>query len=337
MIDFEKLADIIYGNNSFLLTTHVNPDADAVGSEIAFYKILKQLGKEVKIINHSETPYNLMFLDTDTRIEKFDESIHNNFILNSDVLAALDFNRADRLVSMQKVFEETKGLKICIDHHQDPEEFADHLFVDANYAATGHIIYDLVNKTKLVKMNIEIAYPLYAAIMTDTGSFRFERTDSNLHRIIADLLDFGINPAEVYDKLYDESKLSKIKLLGRCLNSLRLIDDGRAGYMIITQKDFSDLEAIESDTENFVNYILSVEGVRLALLFIELKNGFKVSFRSKGNLPVNKLAAEFGGGGHLNAAGARFREQTMHGMIDLILEKAKWYSNKYLKDKNVQS
>jgi len=337
MIDFKKLLEIINYNNSFLLTTHVNPDADAIGSEIALYQILKELKKEVNIVNHSATPYNLKFLDSDKLIEKYDENKHIKFLFETDVLVALDFNKSDRLVSMQTAYRESNKLKICIDHHQDPEDFADHFFTGSDYAATGHILYDLVAKTKLVKMNREIAYPIYAAIMTDTGSFRFERTNSELHRIIADLLDYGIQPSEVYDNLYDESKMSKIKLLGRCLNSLQIIDGGKIGYMILTQQDFNELNAIESDTENFVNFILSVEGVKLGLLFIELKNGFKVSFRSKGNLPVNKLAAEFGGGGHINASGARFRDNQMQELMPKILNRSKIYSGKYLKENNVQS
>jgi len=337
MIDFKKLSEIITKNNSFLLTTHVNPDADAIGSEIALYQILKELKKTVHIVNHSETPYNLRFLDSDNIIEKYDENKHRKFLIESDVLVALDFNRADRLVSMQTAFKESNKLKICIDHHQDPEDFADHFFTGSDYAATGHILYVLIARTNLIKMKREIAYPIYAAIMTDTGSFRFERTNSDIHRIIADLLDFGIEPSEVYDNLYDESKLSKIKLLGRCLNSLRIVAEGRIGHMILTQKDFNELNAIESDTENFVNFILSVEGVKLGLLFIELKNGFKVSFRSKGNLPVNKLAAEFGGGGHNNASGARFRNNKIEELMPKILNRAKMYSEKYIKENNVQS
>lgn len=329
MIDFQKLAEIIKGNQSFLITTHVNPDADAIGSEIAFYKSLSILGKKSRIINHSATPYNLEFLDTENLIEKYDESKHKDLFNSSDVLIALDFNRSDRMVSMQKGFTESKQLKICIDHHQDPEDFVDYQFIGTNYAATGHILYDLIKTTAIVSINKEIATPLYAAIMTDTGSFRFERTNAELHRIIADLLEKEVNPAQVYDLLYDESKLSKIKLLGRCLNSLLLIADNKVGYMILTQKDFNDLNAIESDTENFVNYILSVEGVRLGMLFIELKNGFKVSFRSKGNIPVNQLAGKFGGGGHINAAGARFRDLEMSPMIPKILVEAENYYYKY--------
>ena len=165
--------------------------------------------------------------------------------------------------------------------------------------------------------------------MTDTGSFRFERTTAKLHRLVADLLDTGIDPTEIYNQLYDESKLSKIKLLGRCLNSLELITNNSIGYMILTQNDFSEFDALESDTENFVNFILSIEGVTLGMLFIELKNGFKVSFRSKGNLPVNKLAGLFGGGGHTNAAGARFRDSEMTGMIPKILKEAEKFFNNH--------
>ena len=218
-------------------------------------------------------------------------------------------------------------MKICVDHHEDPENFFDFNFIDSNYAATGHILYDFIKKTNLVNIDDELAAPLYAAIMTDTGSFRFERTTANLHRIVADLLETGINPTEIYTQLYDESKLSKIKLLGRCLTSLSLIANNKIGYMIITQKDFNELNAIESDTENFVNIILSVEGVRIGILFIELKNGFKVSFRSKGKIPVNKLAGIFGGGGHQNASGARFRDSDMIEMIPKILMETENFFN----------
>lgn len=327
MIDFEKLKNIVLSNSSFLLTTHVNPDADAIGSEIAFYNLLKKLGKKVYIINHSSLPYNMEFFNIDNVIQKYDEVLHKNIFNEVDVIAALDFNRADRTVSMEKAIRKSNKLKICIDHHQDPEEFVDHQFIDTDYCATGQIIYDFIYHTKIVELDFNIAEPLYAAIMTDTGSFRFDRTTSEVHIIIAELLKLGVNPEQVYDKLYDQSKFSKVKLLGRALNSINLLADNKIGYMTITQKDFEELCAIESDTENFVNYNLSIENVVLGILFIELKNGFKVSFRSKGNIPVNKLANEFGGGGHTNAAGARFFTNNMQEMIPVVISKAELYLN----------
>jgi len=327
MIDFEKLKNIILSNSSFLLTTHVNPDADAIGSEIAFYHLLKKLGKKVFIINHSATPYNLEFFNKDHVIQKFDEVEHKKIFNQVDVLVALDFNRADRTVRMEDYFRSSTKLKICIDHHQDPEDFVDHQFIDTESCATGQIIYNLIKQTKIVELDFNIAEPIYAAIMTDTGSFRFDRTTSEVHTIIAELLKLGVNPEQVYDKLYDQSKFSKIKLLGRALNSITLFADNKLGYMVITQMDFDELSAVESDTENFVNYNLSIENVVLGILFIQLKNGFKVSFRSKGNIPVNKLANEFGGGGHTNAAGARFFTNNMQEMIPVILSKAELYLN----------
>lgn len=335
MIDFIRLKNILQENNSFLLTTHVNPDADAIGSEIALYKILKQNGKKVFIINHSSTPYNLKFLDEENKIERYDSVIHKKLFTDCDVLVALDFNRADRMVSMQKEFQKSDKMKICIDHHQDAEKFVNHLFVDVKYAATAQIFYDLIKRTNIAMLTKEIAQPVYASIMTDTGSFRFDRTTPGLHRIIADLLERGVDPGEVYSKLYDESKPSKLKLLGKAIDSIKFTANGKIGYMVLTQKNFSELKAQESDTENFVNYTLSVENVILGLLFIELKNGFKVSFRSKGNLPVNKIAAEFGGGGHLNAAGARFFNEKLKDKMNEILLTAESYLQKYLKDENV--
>lgn len=325
MIDFEKLKNIVLGNSSFLLTTHVNPDADAIGSEIAFYHLLKKIGKRVFIVNYSTLPYNMEFLNKENIIQRFDEEIHKNIFNDVDVLVALDFNRADRTVRMENGFRKSNKLKICIDHHQDPEAFVDQQFIDTDYCSTGHIIYDFIKHTKIVELDFKIAEPLYAAIMTDTGSFRFDRTTAEVHNSIADLLKYGVNPEQVYDKLYDQSKFSKVKLLGRALNSINLLSDNKIGYMTITQKDFEELGAIESDTENFVNYNLSIENVVLGILFIELKNGFKVSFRSKGNIPVNKLASEFGGGGHINASGARFFTNNMMEMIPIILSKAELY------------
>lgn len=327
MIDFEKLKKIVLDNSSFLLTTHVNPDADAIGSEISFYHLLKKLNKKVFIVNHSTLPYNMEFFNKGNIIQLFDEENHKNIFKDVDVLVALDFNRADRTVRMEKGFRQSNKLKICIDHHQDPENFVDHYFIDTEYCATGQIIFDFIKQTKIVELDLVIAEAIYAAIMTDTGSFRFERTTSEVHKIVAELLAIGVNPEQVYDKLYDQSKFSKLKLLGRALNSIQLDSDGKLGYMVITQKDFDDLNAIESDTENFVNYNLSIENVVVGILFIELKNGFKVSFRSKGNIAVNKLANEFGGGGHTNAAGARFFTNNMLDMIPVIITKAKTYLN----------
>lgn len=326
MINFEQLKDIVNNNNSFLLTTHVNPDADAIGSEIALYFVLKELGKTVYVVNHSETPYNLTFLDPDNAIEKFDPEKHGTLLQEVDVLVALDFNRADRIIKMQNYFTESKKYKICIDHHQDPDGFVDAIFTDVNYAATGHIIFNFIEKTGIVKLNSKIAISIYAAIMTDTGSFRFDRTTPEVHLIAAKLLENGADPTEIANKIYDESKFGKIKLLGCSLSTISLYGkDQKIAYMAITKKVIEATGALENDTDGFVNMCLSIENVVMGLLFLELNEGFKVSFRSKGEIPVHKLAGEFGGGGHTNASGARIRDQKMSDLLPVILETAEKY------------
>jgi phosphoesterase RecJ-like protein len=334
-MEFKILNKIINENSSFLLTTHVNPDADAIGSEIAFYNILKRLGKESKIINHSDTPYNLTFLDKEKIIKKFDRDNDKQYLDDVDVMVALDFNRANRMVSMEESFVQSNKIKLCIDHHQDAEQIFDYYFNSDEYAATGQILFDFIKQTQIVELDYELAYPIYAAIMTDTGSFRFDRTTPQLHRITAELLECGFVPEDVYDKVYDQSKISKVRLLGRTLDSLKLAGNNKIGYMSITQDTFNELNAIESDTEGFVNYTLSVENIVLGILFIELKNGFKVSFRSKGDISVNKLAAQFGGGGHTNAAGARLLKSKMNDEIQNIILASEKFLNNHNQDKNV--
>ena len=326
MLNFDHLKDLFLDNNRFLITTHVNPDADAIGSEIVLNILLNELSKDVKIVNRSETPYSLKFLDKENKIETFDPAVHKNIFNETDLIIAVDFNRSERLSKIKDYFINSSCKKICIDHHQDTEEVFDYEFVDTAYSATGHIIYDFIMKSNIVKMTYELAFPIYAAIMTDTGSFRFERTTPELHRVAAGLLEYGIVPGDVFDHVYDQSKFSKIKLLGRAITSLKLYGTkNEIAYMLLTQEDFKETEALEYDTDGFVNFSLSIENVRIGILFLQLKQGFKVSFRSKGKIPVNKLASEFGGGGHVNAAGTRIFENKLDEFLPIILNKAAEY------------
>jgi phosphoesterase RecJ-like protein len=328
MIDFNLLAQIVKLNNSFLLSTHVNPDGDAIGSEIAFYLMLKKLGKEVYIINHSSTPYFLRFLDPENIIEKFNEEKHAKLFKQADVLVVIDLNYANRLVKEEKFFRESKRLKICLDHHQNPEKFVDHCFNDSSYAATAHIIFDFIKQTDIVKLSKDIAVPIYAGIMTDLGSFRFERTTPEIHRITAELLEAGVNPVEVYDNIYDQSNFSKIKLLGESLSSIQLNANKEIAYMVVTREAINRTQAEEAEVDGLVNYCLSIKGVQIALLFFELKDGIKISFRSKGEIPVHKLAQKFGGGGHLNASGTRLFNVKLDETINNVLKAAEDFLEK---------
>lgn len=329
-MDFSLLKNIISQNNSFIITSHVNPDADAIGSELALYFILKKLNKEVRVINHSQTPSFLSFLDSDNVIEKFEPGQHSEMLNNADVLFALDLNQCNRLVSMEKSFCNSKAIKVCIDHHQDPGDFADHYFIDTNVSATAELIYDFIKETSIVEFGYDIALQIYAAIMTDTGSFKYDRTTPKVHRIVAHLLELGVNPTYVYDQIYDQSKFGKIKLLGGSLASIELFASGQIAVMVVPQKMLQETKTLEADIDGFVNFCLAIENVKIGLLFIELKNGMKISFRSKGKIPVNKLAAEFGGGGHTNAAGTRLFDGSINDLKQKVIKAAE----KYLSEEN---
>ncbi len=319
MINYSKLFEIIKSHNKFIITCHVNPDADAIGSEVAIAEILKQLGKEFIILNTSSTPYNLKFLYKKNFIKKFDETKHHKLFQTFDAAIFLDHNDLRRTVRMEKYFREFTGTKICIDHHLQPENFTKYKFLDNTKSSTGEIIFDFILSQSEIKLTKKIAEALYAAIMTDTGSFRFPKTTAALHRKVAILLEHGVKPYDVYDKIYAQDKISRNKLLGKALSSLKISDSGKISYMTITQRDLKKAKAKEEEVDGFINFGLSIAGVKIALLFFELKDGVKISLRSKGKVSVNKLAKQFGGGGHKNAAGIRLYNIKLSEILSKIL------------------
>lgn len=322
MLDFKKLINVLKKNNKFIITCHVNPDADAIGSELAVAEILNQLGKEYHIINTSATPYNLTFLDVKYKIERFDENKHKDVFEESDAAIFLDLNFMNRTVRMEGNFKKFTGTKICIDHHTNPENFAEYNFIDESKSSTGEIIYDLISCCDSLKLNENNALPIYAAIMTDTGSFRFSKTNSTLHKKVAKLLKYNLNSEEIYDNIYAQYEFSRNKLLGEALHSISITESKKVSYMTITQESLNKSGAVESDVDGFVNFALTTKGVKIGILFFELKDGIKISFRSKGKIPVNKLAQEFGGGGHLNAAGTRLHNTKLDDILPKIISSA---------------
>ncbi len=328
MLDFTKILQIIQKYNSFLITTHLNPDADAIGSELALHDYLRILGKKVSVINADATPYTLEFLDRDRIIETYDNKKHREKINSFDVLFALDFNQLKRIGVMENVFRQSNALKICIDHHEEPENFTEYLFVDISYASTGEIIFDLLKSDNSFQLDLPIAEAIYAAIITDTGSFRFERTSPKTHLTAAELISAGVNPKTIYEKIYDQGSLNRLKLLASALKSINCNSDQSICYMRITLDDLRQNNCGEADLEGFVNYCLSVKGTKIGMLFQELEDTVKVSLRSSGNFPVNKIANQFNGGGHFNAAGIRIKGRNLDEAIEMILSAAQSYLNK---------
>lgn len=322
---FEKCKNIIDENKCFVITSHVNPDGDGIGSEVALALFLKKRGKQVSVINHSETPPNYTFLDPKQEILHFNRNVHAEKVRDADVIFIVDTNQLSRLRTMETYVLDSKAVKICVDHHLDRDDNADLYLIDESATATGEILYHLIQYLDGDKIDKEIARALYTAIMTDTGSFRFPKTDPEIHQIAAHLIRSGADPPEVFQEVYEKGNLNALRLLGKALSNLKTTHNGRVAYMVITRQMFAETATKESETDNFIDHTMRIGGVQIGLLFNELPDGVKISFRSKGKIPVNTLAKEFGGNGHLNAAGARLFGKQLDDTIRVVLERSLEY------------
>ena len=328
----KDIVDLINNNQEFILTSHVNPDGDSIGSEIALYIYLKNLGKNARVFNYSPTPVNYTFLDKDSVIEHFNESEHKQYIENADVIFILDTNEFSRLRTLAPYIQASKSKKVLIDHHLGfSKNNFDYYISDTNSPATGEILFRFFKEIEKAGnsgsvITQQMAVALYAAIMTDTGSFKYARTDSNTHIIIAELLKTGIDPYEVYAEIYNKASIGKLHLLGRFLNNIEMAYEGRVAYSTILQKDFLETGTDEYAIEGFSAHLMSLEPVLLAVVITETARGVKLSFRSKGSVLSNELAKEFEGGGHMNASGAF----VVGGKIDTLREDVLKKAQKYI-------
>lgn len=321
----EQLRAIFETKKTFVLTTHINPDADALGSEVALARYLRDKGKIVHVLNNSETPDNLLFLNEVFPITHYQVEKHAQLIITSDCFIVLDTNAVSRFKGLQQAFKQSKAYKIIIDHHLDHEHFADLEIIDSHVPATSELLYLILHSIDEKGITKEIADALYAGIMTDTGSFRFPQTDPETHIITADLLKRGVQPYDIFQKIYESGPINKLHLLGKALTSIGLYHDGKVAVMTLPRSIFEETKTVESDVDNLTQYVLSIGGVVIGIVVMELEQGVKLSFRSKGDIPINELAKEFNGGGHKNAAGARVKETTLQSIIPVVLEKTKQF------------
>ncbi len=308
MID--DILALISKHDRFFITTHIRPDGDALGSEIALGRFLESLGKEVAMINSDPPPMNMDWMPGIEHVQVFDGGIEQRKSVDAaDVLFILDTNAKDRLGKLVGPVQNARGRKVLVDHHTHPEGWFDIAFRRETASSTGELIYEIIAAHDADCIDTEMATALYAAIMTDTGSFRYSNVTPALHRIIADILERGeITPTPIHTAVFDTRSTESIRLLGRVLDTLTLLYDGVVAYMVVTPRMFKETGGGSEDTEGIVNFALSIEGVKAAILFLETEGGTKMSFRSKGDAHVNDWARAFGGGGHKNASGAYVTE-----------------------------
>jgi phosphoesterase RecJ-like protein len=323
----ETIISLLRDKHRFVLTTHANPDGDAIGSEVALAAWLTEAGKQVRIINHSPTPLVYRFLDPAGIIQAYDPVRDAAELADAEAIIVVDANQPGRLRSMETAVLRSRALKICIDHHLEPDGFADHYVIDEDATSTGEILFRLLGRLTEGRFSSTIATALYCAILTDTGSFRYPRVDPEIHRIAARLIECGADPVDIYGRVYEHWSDGRIHLLGETLRGLRTIADGRIAHVTITRDMLGRTGTSEEDTDNFTTYPMSIAGVLVGILFLELAQGLKISFRSRGGIPINELARQFGGNGHKNAAGAWIREGDIVQIREAVLASALTYVN----------
>jgi len=319
------IARLITQHKTFVLTTHVNPDGDGLGSEVALAEWLSSRGKHVSVLNHSTTPANYLFLDPNNHIATFDAPRDSAKLASADVILILDMNQPDRLRSMEQSVLSSRAVRVCIDHHLEPAPFADHYLIDDQATSTGELTYHLLVHLNGKALDPLVAQALYCAILTDTGSFRYSYVDPDIHRIVAHLIECGADPEEVYNRVYNQWTPGRVQLLGEVLATLATAHAGALAHITVTREMLKRTGTLESDTDNFTTYPMSIRGVNAGILFVEAKDGVKVSFRSRGDIPINELAKEFGGNGHRNAAGAHLYNESLDEAKRVILAAAKKY------------
>jgi phosphoesterase RecJ-like protein len=319
------ILDLFRARGRFVLTTHINPDGDGIGSEIALASWLRGKGKDVRVINAGPLPAVYRFLDPRGTVAAFDPLRDAALLAGADVIVILDTNHPDRLGSMKDSVLASPAVRVCIDHHLDPSPFASPVLIDDNATSTGEILYRLLFGEGGERPSAEAAMGLYCAIMTDTGSFRYPRTGLATHEIVSRLIACGADPVGIYAEVYERWSPGRIRLLGEVLAGLVMEYGGRLAHVTVTREMLSQTGTLEEDTDNFTTYPMSIAGVRVGILFLEIEGGVKISFRSKGMIPINALAMEFQGNGHRNAAGARLAGADTAGIRSRVLAAAGKY------------
>ena len=301
-IHWPRFVELVRSHDRFLITSHIRPDCDALGSELGMALVLEALAKKVLIVNAQATPPNLQFIDRQRRLKTLGRDVQQHEI---EVLVVLDTSAWAQLGTMADVVRATRAHKLVLDHHVGEDDMGAELFKNPQAEATGRLVVEAAHHLG-VRLTSEMATPLFAAIATDTGWFRFGSTTGATFRHGGELVDAGAVPSEIFAELYEQDSLPRLQLRGRILARTQTDLDGRLAYTSALKEDFEATGALPSDTEDVINMTLGVANTQVAVIFVEQPTGgFKLSFRSRTpKVDCNQVAKTFGGGGHKAAAGA---------------------------------
>jgi phosphoesterase RecJ-like protein len=303
----ESIKSILSTNKKIILIPHSSPDADALGSCLALFHFLKN-DHSVSIISPNEFTEILKFLPGSENVIVYESQKDKSDVLfdEAEVIFTLDFNSLGRAKNVSYKISKSSAKVIMIDHHENPDDYADYMISNSIMSSTCEMVYDFIYYIDSNKMDNNIATCLYTGIVADTGSFRFPSTTSRTLLVGSKLVDYGVDVTQIFEKLHNNFQFDRLKLLGITINNFKRVDNLPVLYTSITDEDQVSSNFKKGDSEGFVNFGLSVEGILCSVLFIEKKEDdlIKISFRSKGDFKVNIFASRyFNGGGHIHAAG----------------------------------
>ena len=324
ILDLKK---ILSTPKKVVIVPHKNPDGDAMGSTLGLYHYLEKLGHSATVIAPNDYQEFLKWIPgtESVVIHEKELDVTDALISDADLIFTLDFNALHRCGAMGIPIENSKAIKVMIDHHQQPDPYAAFMYSDVSMCSTCQMVYHFIEKMgDLDLIDTAIGEALYTGIMTDTASFRFPLTTSTTHRVIAHLIDVGVEKSKIHNSVYDTNSFGRLQLLGCALNNLRFLENFKTAYISLSNKELDAHGFEKGDTEGLVNYGLSLKGAKFAVIFIEHKEEsiIKISFRSKGSFDVNAFArTHFHGGGHKNASGGRSNlnlEDTIANFISIL-------------------
>ncbi|HNR42126.1 MAG TPA: bifunctional oligoribonuclease/PAP phosphatase NrnA [Bacteroidales bacterium] len=309
----KELSKLIASSDNILIICHINPDGDAIGSQLALFHYLTSKGRHVDMISPNNLQEFLKWMPGADQIRIFIRQRAECIALikQADLIIMTDFSHPGRLGEAEKYVISSGAKKVIIDHHLDPADFTDLTISDPSKCATTELVYELITLMDGVPYtDNKFSECIYVGIISDTGNFDHGALTGRTFRIVADLLDNGINREKMINVVFNNYSADRMRLMGLALNKrMVIIPELKTAYIYLTRRDLTDFNHVKGDTEGFVNLPLSIRDIVFSVLFIEKENHVKISFRSKGNFPVNKFASEyFSGGGHMNASGGEYYE-----------------------------
>ncbi|NHF61161.1 bifunctional oligoribonuclease/PAP phosphatase NrnA [Flavobacteriaceae bacterium TP-CH-4] len=323
--DINAVKKLLSESRNIVIVPHKNPDGDAIGSTLGLWFYLKSKGHNASVIVPNDFPKFLKWMPGNDHILIFEK--HNtqskDRLKQADLIFTLDFNHLGRAGQMEELLATSEVPFIMIDHHQKPDDYAEIIYSDVEMSSTCEMVYNFIEYLGgKEEITPEIADCLYTGIMTDTGSFKYSSTTSRTHRIVADLIDRGANNPKIHNLVFDTNTPSRLHILGCALKNMVILEEYATAYITLSQEELDLYDHKKGDTEGVVNYGLTLDGIRFAVIFIENKEEgiIKISFRSEGNFSVNEFARKyFNGGGHMNAAGGK-SEVSMQETVDRFLK-----------------